>query len=343
MTGRPVKLVLPRGQIFHIAAFRPLSRHKIKIGADAAGKMIAVEYDADQQQSPMGRFPPEYHEGPMQMYGIADFEATTGNIRIDTQAPGWMRTPHPHPGCFAFDSAVDELAYKLGRDPVAFRLAHDATVDPTNGRPLSSRHLNECIVEGARRFGWSRRNPRPAATVLRDGTQVGWGVGCGSYPSMASPNMSTLRVSANGTTRFALSGQEMGQGIRNVIAGVLLGELDVDPNKLEIVIGDTAAAPQHQTAGSWGTASVVSVTEGAARKLKASVEELLAGRRVLGNLHRQLATVRRPYVQIEENWLAPGQDAKAFQSMRDTGYARAGPDYPAFTSFSYIAHFVEVA
>ena len=342
LTGRPVKLVLPRGQIFHNASFRPLSRHKVKIGADVAGRMIAVEYDADHQQSRTGQFPPEYHEGPVQMYGIADYEGTAANVKIDTQGPGYMRAPHPHPGCFAFECAVDELAEKLGRDPVAFRLAHDTTTDPVTGRPLSSRFLNECITEGARRFGWARRDPRPGATVLADGTQVGWGVGCGSYPAISSANISTLRVSADGATRFALSGQEMGQGIRTVIAAVLLRELDIDPEKLEIAIGDTTAAPQHQTAGSWGTASVVPVAEAAARKMNASVAELLGERRIAGNLHRQLAAVRRPYVQVGHDHLAPGQQPKAFADLRNSGYALAGPAYPAFTTFSYIAHFVEV-
>lgn len=342
LTGRPVKLVMPRGQVFHNASFRPKSRHKIKIGADAGGKMIAVRYDADHQQSRRGQFPPEYHEAPAQMYGIADYDGTTANVRIDTQSPGYMRAPHPHPSCFAFEGAVDELAYKLGRDPVAFRLAHDTTTDPLTGHPLSSRFLNECIVEGARRFGWNRRNPQPGATVLPDGTQVGWGVGCGAYPAMTSANISTLRIGADGTTRFSLSAHEMGQGIRTMIAAVLLHELDIDPDKLELVIGDTSVTPQHQTAGSWGTASAAPLAEKAARQWKAQLTELLAGRRVAGDLHRQLAAVRRPFLQVDVSQLGPGQEPKAFQDLRESGYALSGPSYPQFTSFSYIAHFVEV-
>ncbi len=342
LTGRPVKLVMPRGQIFHNATFRPLSRHRVEIGADADGRMVAVRYDADHQQSRRGQFPPEYHDAPVQMYGIADYLGTAANVRIDTQGPGYMRAPHPHPGCFAFESAVDELAYKLGRDPVALRLAHETTTDPLTGNPLSSRFLNDCIAEGARRFGWERRNPAPRSTVLPDGTQVGWGVGCGAYHCITSANLSTLRIGADGTTRFALSAHEMGQGIRTIIAAVLLRELDIDPAKLEIVIGDTTAAPQHMTAGSWGTASAAPLAEDAARRMKASIAELLDGRQVSGNLHRQLASVRRPFVQIEVSKLGPGQDAKALGQLRQSGYALSGPDYPDFTSYSYIAHFVEV-
>lgn len=342
LTGRPVKLVMPRGQIFHNATFRPLSRHRVKLGADAQGKMIAVEYDADHQQSRRGQFPPRYHEAQTQMYGIADYTGTAANVRIDTQAPGFMRAPHPHPASFGFEGAVDELAYKLGKDPVAFRLAHDATVDPVSGHPLSSRYLNECIAEGARRFGWDRRNPKPGATVLKDGTQVGWGVGCGAYPSITSANIATLRIGADGKTRFAVSAHEMGQGIRTVIAQVLLRELDIDPDKLELAIGDTSAVPQHVTAGSWGTASAVPIAEECARKIKAAIAELVGERKIAGNLHRQLATVKRPFVEIEHSKLGPGQKPEALAALRQSGFALSGAEYPEFSTFSYIAHFAEV-
>jgi xanthine dehydrogenase YagR molybdenum-binding subunit len=343
LMGRPVKLVLPRGQIFHMATYRPNSRHRIQLGADANGKMIAARYHAEQEQSPTGQFPPgDYHEAPMRMYGIENYHGTADDIRIDRQNPGYMRAPHPHPSCFAFESAVDELASKLGRDPVAFRLVNDTRIDPRNGRPLSSRFLNECLEEGAKRFGWDRRTPTPGSMTASDGTLIGWGVACGSYPSMITPAVAKLRIRADGSTRFASSGHEMGQGIRTAIAATLIERLQIDSGKLEIVIGDTTAAPQHNTAGSWGTASAVPVAALAADKMRARVAELLEGRQIGGNLHRQLATVRRPFLEVEVTQLGPGQDAKVLEGLAFGGYGVTGPEYPAFTTMSYIAHFVEV-
>ncbi len=342
LMGRPVKLVMPRGQIFHNATFRPKSRHRVELGADASGKMIAIRYDADQQQSQKGKFAPGYHESTPYMYGIADYRGTAANIRIDTQNPGFMRSPYPHPSSFALESAIDELAAKLGQDPVAFRLKHDVAFDPVNGRPISSCFLHECLVEGARRFGWDRRNPTLAATLLPDGTQVGWGVACGAYPVKTVPSIATLRVNADGTTSYAAAGHEMGQGIRSTIQQVLLRYLAIDPAKLEILIGDTSVAPQHSTAGSWGTASAASAAVEAAQKLNAAMSELLAGRKVEGDLHRQLAMVGRTVLQVETEFVAPGQGAKELAVLRKGGRAIAGPEYPAFTSFSYVAHFVEV-
>jgi xanthine dehydrogenase YagR molybdenum-binding subunit len=343
LIGRPVKLVLPRGQVFHLATFRPNTRHRIRLGANANGKMIAARYEVEQQQSRNGGFPAtDYHEGAIRLYGIANYHGAAANIRMDTQPPGHMRAPYEHPACFAFEGAVDELAYKLGRDPVEFRIANDTQVDPHTGAPLSSRFLNECLRQGAERFGWERRTPEPESMTDADGTQIGWGVASGLYPSLIHPAIATLRIGADGSTRFAIAGHEFGQGIRTALTAVLTRELQVEADRLEIAIGDTTAAPQHLTAGSWGTASAVPVAAMAVERMRSAVSELLDGRQVAGNLHQQLAAVRRPFLQVEVSQLGPGQDAAALEELKSGGFAVTGPAYPNFTTMSYIAHFVEV-
>lgn len=343
LTGRPVKLVTPRSQIFHTATYRPQSLHRIRLGADSTGQMIAVRYDAEHEQSRTGFFPPnEYHEVPSRLYNIPNYLGSASNMRIDRQDPGYMRAPHPQASCFAFESAVDEMAYALGRDPLEFRLAHDTTRDPVSGNPLSSRFLNRCLEEGARRFGWSNRSAEPRSMTAPDGTQIGWGVACGAYPSSMTPNIVTFRVNADGTARIALSGHEMGQGMRTAIVQAVLKHVDIDPDRFEILIGDTSAAPQHMTAGSWGTASAIPAAEAAARRLKERLTELLDRRVIEGNDHRKLAMVKRPFLEVEISELAPGQDQSALDDLRQSGFVPAGPAYPAFTTMSYFAHFVEV-
>jgi xanthine dehydrogenase YagR molybdenum-binding subunit len=343
LLGRPVKLVTPRSQIFHTATYRPRSLHRIRLAADGDGRMVAVRYDAEQEQSRTGYFPPnEYHEAPSRLYDIPNYLGSAANLRIDRQDPGYMRAPHPQASCFAFESAVDEMAYALGRDPVALRRAHDTTTDPLTGNPLSSRFLDECIREGARRFGWSARTHAPGSMVGEDGTLIGWGMACGAYPSSMTASVVTFRVNADGTARIALSGHEMGQGMSTSIAQAVLRHIDVDPHRLEIVIGDTSAAPQHMTAGSWGSAGAIPAAEKAALQMRKRLDELLDGRSIAGDAHRKLMTVRRPYIEVEITQLAPGQEAGALDGLRQGGFAVAGPAYPAFTTMSYIAHFVEV-
>jgi xanthine dehydrogenase YagR molybdenum-binding subunit len=345
LLGRPVKLVMPRSQIFHVATYRPMSRHRIALGADESGRMIAVRHDAEQEQSRLGMDPPpdRYHDAPPRVYGMPNYLGTAAYLRLDRQNPGFMRCPHPQPAMFAFESAVDEMASALGRDPVEFRLANDTTTDPLTGNPISSHFLNECLIEGARRFGWERRTPTPGSMSTDDGTMIGWGVAAGAYPAMMVPSIATLRVRADGTSRIALSGHEMGQGIRTAIAQAILKHIDIDPNRLEIAIGDTRAAPQHITVGSWGTAGAVPAAEAAAIRLRERLSELLDGRIVEGNEHRRLAAVKRPFIEVEIVETAPGQDRdEAVGALRSGGYAVGGPEYPGFTAMSYIAHFVEV-
>ena len=342
LTGRPVKLVLPRAQIFHVATHRPHIVHRIRMGADAAGRIAGVEHDATQQNSRGGGFPPEYHLGAIRLYGIENYDGTAADVRTDVQSPGHMRAPYEHPACFALDCAVDEMAAELGRDPVEYRMAHDTTTDPHTGRPMSSRFLNACFAEGAERFGWSRRTPAAGSMTEPDGTLVGWGVAGGTYPALVHPVVATLRVTADGRTRFAVAGHEFGQGIRTVLANVLLEALDVRADRLEILIGDTTAAPQHLTAGSWGSFSAAPAAVAAADKLRAALTDLLDGRRIGGTIHEQLATVRRPYLEVEVTQFGPGQDAALLEQWRQYGFAVTGPAYPEFTSMSYIAHFVEV-
>lgn len=333
--GRPVKMVTPRSQIFHVATYRPRSIHRIRLGADANGKMIAVRHDAEQEQSRQGMDPPpeRYHDAPPRVYGMANYMGTSTYLRLDRQNPGFMRCPHPQPAMFAFESAVDEMALALGRDPVEFRLANDTMTDPLTGNPISSRFLNDCLIEGARRFGWEGRDPKPGSMIADDGTLIGWGVAAGAYPSMMVPSLTLFRVSADGSSRIALSGHEMGQGIRTAIVQAVLKHVDIDPDRLEIVIGDTAMVPQHITVGSWGTAGAIPAAETAAKRMRERLEDLLDGQVMEGNAHRRLARTKRPFIEVEIAQTAPGQDHdEAIASLRAGGYAVFGPEYPGFTA-----------
>jgi CO/xanthine dehydrogenase Mo-binding subunit len=131
-----------------------------------------------------------------------------------------------------------------------------------------------------------------------DGTQIGWGVAAaGCYPSMMPPAIATLRIGANGGTRFSTSGHEMGQGIRTAIAAVLLEGLDITADRLEIVIGDTTAAPQHMTAGSWGTAGAIPVAAKAVEHMRSAVST--AASQIRGGVVRAFSAALREATEID--------------------------------------------
>ena len=342
--GRPVKLVLSRSQLFHNASFRPASRHRVRLGADRGGKLVAAIHEIDQQTSRHDLFPSNGTEITARLYGIGNFLGRERLVRTDVQTPGYMRAPFEHPAAFAFESAVDEMAYALGRDPVAFRLANDTAVDPISGKPFSSRHLAECLAKGSSAFGWARRTMVPRSMRAPDGSLIGWGVAAGAYKAAIAPAIAKVRLDANGTVRVAVGGHEMGQGIRTAIALTVARVLGAPVAAVEILVGDTTAAPQHLTAGSWGTATALPPVQEAAQRLMDDLRQN-AGAQAGANGTTAVALLRasgRPFAEAESRMRAPGQPEQVFGRLTGGLPAAAGPVYPDFVAFSFIAHFVEV-
>jgi xanthine dehydrogenase YagR molybdenum-binding subunit len=340
--GRPVKLVVPRTQLFHDASFRPNNRHRIRLGADRSGRIVAAVHETDQQTSRHDLFPSLYADMSSRLHGIANFRSRECLVRTDVQTPGFMRAPWEHAGAFAFESAVDELAYELGQDPVALRLANEPTSDPVSGKPFSSRHLAECLQRGAAMFGWTRRTMAPGSMRDADGTQIGWGVASGAYPASTTPAIARLRVVDDGTISIESGVQEMGQGARNAVAATVADVLNVSAAQVTTVLGDTAGAPPHLTAGSWGTATAVPAARQAAIDMLAALRKLGLKEDDSRAPQQILRDAGRPFLEVEARHRAPGQPDLVFERLDQGLLALGGPEYPEFVSFSYIAHFVEV-
>ncbi|APX13455.1 xanthine dehydrogenase family protein molybdopterin-binding subunit [Tateyamaria omphalii] len=341
--GRPVKLVMPRAQLFHTASHRPASHHRIQLGAARDGQITGAIYESDQQNGRYDQFLGSAHnETVSRVYGIPNWTGRERLVRVDSSPPGHMRSPHEHPASYAFESAMDELAYALEIDPVALRLANDAGSDPITGKPYSSRTLNECLERGAARFGWDRRVPAPGSMRAEDGSQIGWGVAAGAYKGSMCPAIARLRIRADGVTQLAITGHEMGQGIRSAVASELMEVLAVNPDRMEIRMGDTRAAPQHLTAGSWGTGSAVPATRAVAERMHAALTELLGPLEPGDDVHARLMAVRRPYLEVSVTQLGLDQTQAHLDRMLRGAPAAIGPEYNDLVAFSWIAHFIEV-
>ena len=123
---------------------------------------------------------------------ILDSRATP--VRQSIPIPGWMRAPGEAEGSFALESAIDELSYTLGIDPIELRVKNHTHVHPDSGLPWSSNALLECYRQGAQRFGWSARNPEPQSTQ-KAGQLVGYGMARGALFAYQPPckAIATLR------------------------------------------------------------------------------------------------------------------------------------------------------
>jgi xanthine dehydrogenase YagR molybdenum-binding subunit len=364
--GRPVKLVLPRAQVFHGSSFRAATRHRIRLGAEKNGCLLAGIHEISAQTSRFDIMPFTGAESTSRMYGIPNFRGVATLVRLDTQTPGFMRAPFEMSSFFAMEGAIDELAYRLGMDPVELRILNDTNVDPISGKPFTVRRLTECLQRGAERFGWARRKPEPAATREPDGTLVGFGVAAGAYPGLTAVAIATVRLRADAVVEVSVGGHEMGQGLRTAIALVTADELGVEPQGVRITIGDTIAPPQHTTAGSWGATTALPAVQDAARDVRAQLIALVTSRtnlalqgadparlvirdgRIEGpngsnvGLTDLLANAKLSHIEGRSERLAPGQTSKAMDDASAGKVAIAGPEYPDFVSFSYVAHFAEV-
>jgi len=351
--GRPVKIVLPRDQTFHGAAFRPATRQRVKLGAMGDGRMVAMIHETWQQTSRHDLFVTLGSDVTSRFYDLRNYRSANHLVRTDVQTPGFMRTPWEHTAAFAVETAVDELACALNLDPVELRLANDARVDPVTGKPFSSRHVAECLNRGASRFGWSKRDPKPGSMRAANGDLLGWGVAIGLYPGTTVPVKARVRVNRDASIEVSVGGHEMGQGFRTAVALVVADRLGVDPAGIGLTTGDTAAPPQHNTAGAWGTASACPAVYDACNQVR---EELLAlagappDRAVKeaqqlspSMIARVLDGAGRGFVEGTATRLPPGLPPEALDHALRGLIAVAGPEYPGFVCFHFIAHFIEVS
>ena len=158
--NRPVKLTLSRKMMFSNSGHRPRTQQRMRLGATPDGKLVSLQQDYRNHTSYGDDIRENCGEATPFLYSTANLKVTSALVRRNVGTPTPMRGPGAVPGLFALESAMDELAIKLKKDPVELRLSLDTLIDEEKNRPFSSRHLKECLQVGAEKFGWSRRTPR---------------------------------------------------------------------------------------------------------------------------------------------------------------------------------------
>jgi xanthine dehydrogenase YagR molybdenum-binding subunit len=161
---------------------------------------------------------------------------------------------------------MDELAAELGIDPVELRIRNEPDVDPESGKPFSSRGLVQCLREGAERFGWAGRDPRPG--IRRDGDWlVGTGVAASIYPAMRQPSSAVIRFEA-GRYVARIGAADLGTGAWTVLPQITADALGVPGEDVDVLIGDTDHPAASVAGGSSGTSSWGSALVAAARAFR---------------------------------------------------------------------------
>jgi xanthine dehydrogenase YagR molybdenum-binding subunit len=251
--GRPAKVALTRQQMYDLTGYRTPTIQRVRLGADADGRLTAISHEAIEQSSTLKEFAEQTATPTRVMYAAPNRRTTHHLARLDVPTPAWMRAPGECPGMFALESAMDELAVAAGVDPVELRIRNEPEVDPENDLPFSSRNLVACLREGARRFGWDRRDPEPG--IRLDGRWlVGTGVAASTYPARRSASNAAAAVE-DGAFVVRIAAADIGTGARTVLTRIAAETLGAAPGQVRVEVGDSALPHAPVAGGSMGTAS----------------------------------------------------------------------------------------
>ncbi len=262
---RPVKLVLTRQDTFSQLPYRGgLSIH-LQLGAGHDGKLTSLRQQTVIQTSETGSFLEPTGEVTPHLYAVENLSVEHRALCLNSNAPGWMRAPGVAPGQFVLETAMDELAERLGIDPIDLRLRNYAETDPESGKEWSSKTLRECYKQASEGFGWHRRKPHSSE---REGVErIGYGMATAAYPTSHFPATARLTYTAQGKVLAASATQEIGQGAITSLSQVVAEALGLPLNRVHLSIGDTMLPFGAFSAGSSTSLSVGSALLEAAHEL----------------------------------------------------------------------------
>lgn len=265
---RPVKLVYTRRQMFTGHGYRPYTRQRIRLAADKSGKLQAMLHEAINNSSTIE---PERGDSTvrfaMNLYACPNMSTDQKVVALDLGTPCAMRAPGAVSGAFALESALDELSYKLGIDPLELRLVNYADSDPETGRPFSSKALRDCYTQAAERFGWKARKPEPRS--MREGRElIGYGMSTGLWGASFRPASAKIVWNVNGKALVTSATSDIGPGTYTVMTMIAAEYLGLTVDDVTFELGDTKMPRAPVQGGSFTTASVGSAIHGAALALK---------------------------------------------------------------------------
>jgi len=252
----PVALIFDRSEEQEASGNRPATWQRLRIGARRDGTLTAISLLS------YGTAGVEVGAGvgnvAQAMYDCPNFETAQYDVFTNAAPACAMRAPGNVQGAFAVEQAVDELAEKLGLDPLALR----DRIDPSPARRAERRI-------GAERFGWQRRRPAGTATGP---LKRGIGVAQAFWPGIVQTDSACeVRIARGGWVELRSSVQDIGGGIRTLLAQVVAEELGLRAEDVAVRIGDTDFPPGPSSGGSKTAGSITP----AARKAAFAVKQKL--------------------------------------------------------------------
>ncbi|MFG1202313.1 aldehyde oxidoreductase molybdenum-binding subunit PaoC [Xanthobacter aminoxidans] len=272
--GRPVKVALHRPLIVNNTTHRPATIQRIRIGAGRDGRITAIGHKSWSGDLPGGGLETAVNQTRL-LYAGAHRLTAMRLATLHLPEGNAMRAPGEAPGLMALEIAMDEMAEKLGIDPVEFRVLNDTERDPENpDRPFSQRQLVACLRLGVERFGWSRRNPKPGQ--VREGDWlVGMGMAVGFRNNLLMKSGARVRLDAEGRVTVETAMTDIGTGSYTILAQTAAEMMGVGLDKVRVLLGDSALPASCGSGGQWGANNATSGVYAACMKLREEVARTL--------------------------------------------------------------------
>jgi xanthine dehydrogenase YagR molybdenum-binding subunit len=248
---RPVKVALQRPLIFNNTTHRPATIQRIRIAATRDGKIAAIGHESWSGDLPSGKPDGAVHQTRL-LYAGANRMTATRLAVLDLPEGNAMRAPGEATGMMALEIAIDEIAEKVGLDPVEFRVRNDTQVDPENpARAFSQRQLVQCLRMGAERFGWSKRNPQTGK--VREGRWlIGMGVAAAFRGNQVMKSAARVRIDRRGIVTVETDMTDIGTGSYTIIAQTAAEMMGVPLDKVVVRLGDSSFPVSAGSGGQWG-------------------------------------------------------------------------------------------
>ncbi|MET0795411.1 MAG: xanthine dehydrogenase family protein molybdopterin-binding subunit, partial [Polyangiaceae bacterium] len=344
---RPVKLALTRQQMFSLVGHRPSTIQHLVLGADAAGKLTAIQHEVWSETARFDEFVEPAAVQTRMLYACPNVSTSHRLVQLDIPIPTFMRAPGESTGTFALESAMDELAVALKLDPLELRLRNYAERDEGEGKPWSSKSLRECYRQGAERFGWAKR--RAQSRSLRDGhSLIGYGMASATYPAHQKGSAAVARLRRDGSVLVQAGSQDIGTGTYTIMAQIAADALQLPVERVVFELGDTAMPETPVSGGSQTASSTGSAVQLAALALRDKLIDL-----AVADARSQLFGLEARAVQASAGELsaADGKHKDTFSALLERSgqpeiSAQASTKEKAerkqFSLHSFGAQFVEV-
>lgn len=266
---RSVRLTLTRQQMFTFG-YRPSTLQRLRLGAAANGKLLAIGHDVIGQTSRFEDFTEHVVEWSGMLYQCDNVQLGYKLAPLDVYTPLDMRAPGATSGMVGLECAMDELAVALNMDPVQLRVVNFAERNGNEDKPYSSKELKACYEQGAERFGWNKRNPEPRS--MRAGRQlVGWGMAGGVWEAMQMPASAKASMDARGKLTVSSATTDIGTGTYTVMTQIAADAAGVMPDDVTFVLGDSSLPTAPLQGGSFTVSSVGTAVQQACWALRAKL------------------------------------------------------------------------